>query len=347
MDDKRFHNWQKSLKARRKKRSAKEYIDKIVQGDRYTLSQAITLVESDSSRHKTLADEIVSGCLRTQSKNTIRIGITGTPGVGKSTFIDSFGLYLINQGYKIAVLAVDPTSDRTKGSILGDKTRMEKLSRNDNAYIRPSPAGDSLGGVTRKTKESIILCETCGFDIIIVETVGVGQSETTVHGMVDFFLLLLLANSGDELQGIKRGIMEIADAVAINKADGENKSASELAANRFQSSLDLFPRKYSWRPQVTTCSALRNEGIENIWSIISNHKTLMQENHFFHHKRQQQEKKWLHNLILQKLKDDFYNHKLIERELSTAEENVCNGSALTTTAVKQLMDLYRSASHES
>lgn len=340
MDHKRLSGWQKSVRARRKKRGAQEYIDKIAAGDRYTLSQAITLVESESSRHKDLADEIVSGCLKLQQHDTIRIGITGTPGVGKSTFIDSFGLHLVENGYKIAVLAVDPTSQHTKGSILGDKTRMEKLSRNTNAYIRPSPAGDSLGGVTRKTRESIILCEACKFDVVIVETVGVGQSETAVHGMVDFFLLLLLANSGDELQGIKRGIMEMADAIAINKADGENKRASELAATRFQSSLDLFPQQYKWRPQVTTCSALTNSGIDNIWHIIEKHKKLMRNQNFFYHKRHLQEKKWLHNLIAQKLKDDFYRHPKVRDLLPDVEKDVCSGKSLVTNAVKNLIELY-------
>ncbi|BBM87742.1 methylmalonyl Co-A mutase-associated GTPase MeaB [Candidatus Uabimicrobium amorphum] len=341
MDRKKLSGWQKSVRARRRKRSAHEYIAKIAAGDRYVLSQAITLVESDSPRHKNLADEIVSGCLKIPQHNTMRIGITGTPGVGKSTFIDNFGLHLVDKGYKIAVLAVDPTSQHTKGSILGDKTRMEKLSRSDNAYIRPSPAGDSLGGVTRKTRESIILCEACKFDIIIVETVGVGQSETAVHGMVDFFLLLLLANSGDELQGIKRGIMEMADAIAINKADGENKAASEFAATRFQSSLDLFPQQYKWRPQVTTCSALTNSGIDNIWHIIEEHKELMRRHNFFHHKRHLQEKKWLHNLIVQKLKDDFYQHDKIKDILPDMERKVCDGNLLVTTAAKKLVDLHK------
>lgn len=331
----------RAMQARREKKTATEYVDKIVSGDRFVLSQAITLVESNSLKHKKIADDIVSGCLKIKKKETQRIGITGVPGVGKSTFIDCFGMHLIGEGHKVAVLAVDPTSDRTKGSILGDKTRMEKLSLNDNAYVRPSPAQDSLGGVARKTRESIILCEACGFDVIIVETVGVGQSETAVHSMVDFFLLLLLTNAGDDLQGIKRGIMEMADAATFTKTDGDNIISAGLAATNFQGTLNLFPRMYNWHPKVTTCSALKKEGIEDIWNVIKKHTYLMQQAGFFRTKRKQQEERWLHEIVMQKLKDNFYNCSEVVKELSILEKDVCDGNMLTTMAAEKLIYLYQ------
>src|SRR5512133_2068971 len=251
----------KSVRRRKKKYSADEFVSGILSGDRTILSQAITLVESSLPQHYETAQVIIEKCLPFSSKS-IRIGITGVPGAGKSTFIESFGLHITREGRKLAVLTIDPSSEQTKGSILGDKTRMEQLSVHPNAYIRPSPSAGTLGGVARKTRETIILCEAAGFDTILVETVGVGQSETAVHSMVDIFLLLMLAGAGDELQGIKRGIMEMADIIAITKADGPNIIKAEGARTSFQNSLQLFPKSESgWEPCVLTCSAIENKGI--------------------------------------------------------------------------------------
>ncbi|TAL81533.1 MAG: methylmalonyl Co-A mutase-associated GTPase MeaB, partial [Bacteroidetes bacterium] len=258
----------KSGRKRRKKYTTEEYFEGIISGNRTILSQAITLIESSLPEHYETAQSIIEKCLPHSSKS-IRIGITGVPGAGKSTFIETFGLHIISGGRKLAVLTIDPSSEHTKGSILGDKTRMEQLSTHKDAFIRPSPASGTLGGVARKTRETIILCEAAGFDTILVETVGVGQSETAVHSMVDLFLLLMLAGAGDELQGIKRGIMEMADLIAITKADGSNKPAADKARQSFQNALYLFPAKSSgWKPQVLTCSALQNNGIAELWEII-------------------------------------------------------------------------------
>ncbi|MDP4290279.1 MAG: methylmalonyl Co-A mutase-associated GTPase MeaB, partial [Bacteroidota bacterium] len=261
------------FKAKRKKQlSVDEYVDGILKGNRIILSQAITLVESSLHAHKILAQQIIERCLP-YSGNSFRIGITGVPGVGKSTFIEAFGTYLTSMGHKLAVLAIDPSSSRSRGSILGDKTRMEDLSIDPNAFIRPSPSAGSLGGVARKTRESIILCEAAGFDIIFIETVGVGQSETAVHSMVDFFLLLMLAGAGDELQGIKRGIMEMADAIVINKADGDNLLKAQTAKVEYQNALHLFPTAESgWNPEVETMSARKKEGMDRVWDIIQRYR---------------------------------------------------------------------------
>ena len=251
--------------------SADELVANILKGDKTALSRAITLVESTNPAHATTANAVIEKCI-THSSKSIRIGITGVPGVGKSTFIEQFGKQLTAMGKKVAVLAVDPTSSRTKGSILGDKTRMQELVKDTNAYIRPSPSGDSLGGVARKTRESIVLCEATGYDIILIETVGVGQSETAVHGMVDFFLLLKLAGAGDELQGIKRGIMEMADAVVINKADGDNLQRARKAKTEFTRALHLLqPQENGWTPKVMACSAIENKGLDKVWETINSY----------------------------------------------------------------------------
>jgi len=299
-----------SIKQKRKTQPTPEdVISKILKGDITALSRSITLVESKNTTHLEKANTIIKGCLPHANKS-IRIGITGVPGVGKSTFIETFGTYLTALGKKVAVLAVDPSSSITKGSILGDKTRMEDLVKNERAYIRPSASGDSLGGVARKTRESIILCEAAGFDTIIIETVGVGQSETAVHSMVDFFLLLKLAGAGDELQGIKRGIMEMADAIAINKADGDNLKAAKLAKVEFNRALHLYPEKESgWQPKVSICSALHDEGIAEIWDLIEQYQKLNKENLFFEHKRNEQNKFWLMQTIEDRLKSDFFTNK--------------------------------------
>ncbi len=305
-----------SIKQKRKTQpTAEDLISKILKGDITALSRSITLVESKNTTHLEKANTIIKGCLPHANKS-IRIGITGVPGVGKSTFIETFGTYLTALGKKVAVLAVDPSSSITKGSILGDKTRMEDLVKNERAYIRPSASGDSLGGVARKTRESIILCEAAGFDTIIIETVGVGQSETAVHSMVDFFLLLKLAGAGDELQGIKRGIMEMADAIVINKADGDNVKRAKLAKVEFNRALHLYPEKESgWQPKVSMCSALHDEGIAEIWDLIEQYQKLTKENLFFEHKRNEQNKFWLMQTIEDRLKSDFFTNKKIKEAL--------------------------------
>jgi len=306
----------KSIKQKRKTQpSSEDLITHILKGDITALSRAITLVESKNPDHLDKANAIIMGCLPFANKS-IRIGITGVPGVGKSTFIEAFGTHLTSLGKKIAVLAVDPSSSLTKGSILGDKTRMEDLVKNEHAYIRPSASGDSLGGVARKTRETIILCEAAGFDTIIIETVGVGQSETAVHSMVDFFLLLKLAGAGDELQGIKRGIVEMADAIAINKADGDNIKRAKLAKVEFNRALHLYPTKAShWQPKVSICSAIKNEGISEIWELINNYQELTKNNSFFENKRSEQNKFWLMQTIEDRLKSDFFNSKEIKYQL--------------------------------
>lgn len=304
------------LKAKRKsKRDTQDLINSLLDGNITALSQAITIIESKHTKHQEQAHQIVKACLPHANKS-VRIGITGVPGVGKSTFIEAFGNYLTAQGKKVAVLAVDPSSSLTKGSILGDKTRMESLVKNDKAYIRPSASGESLGGVARKTRETITLCEAAGFDTIIIETVGVGQSETAVHSMVDFFLLLKLAGAGDELQGIKRGIIEMADAIAINKADGDNLKAAKLAKVEFNRALHLYPAKASnWQPKVTLCSGLQNEGIADIWKVIKEYLEITKSNNYFSSKRNEQNKYWLIQTIEEQLKSDFFNHPTIKIEL--------------------------------
>lgn len=305
------------LKNKRKENvTTKTLIDSILNKDISALSRAITLIESKNIKHLEQANGIIKACLP-YANNSIRIGITGVPGVGKSTFIETFGKHVTDQGKRVAVLAIDPSSSLTKGSILGDKTRMEDLVKNENAFIRPSASGNSLGGVARKTRETIILCEAAGFDVILIETVGVGQSETTVHSMVDFFLLLKLAGAGDELQGIKRGIIEMADAIAINKADGENLKNTKLAKVEFNRALHLYPEKSSnWQPKVTLCSALNNEGVDAIWSIILEYIATTKKNGYFNKKRTEQNKFWLMQTIEDQLKSQFFNRTQIKKELA-------------------------------
>lgn len=330
------------LKRKPKKRlSLDEYVNGILEGNRVVLSQSITLVESSLSEHAELARKIIEKCLP-HTGNSIRLGITGIPGVGKSTFIESFGTYLTEkENRKVAVLAVDPTSERSKGSILGDKTRMEKLSLDENAFIRPSPSAGSLGGVARKTRETILLCEAAGFDTIIVETVGVGQSEFAVHSMVDFFLLLMLAGVGDEIQGIKRGIIEMADAIAITKADGSNKKKAESAKKEFQNLLRLFsPTSAGWMPEVVTCSALMNEDIGNIWQIILKHNRTMKDKDYLTQRRRKQAKNWMHETIKRRLEDRFYNDKKITKLLDEIENDVVHGKISSAAAAEKLLDIY-------
>ena len=325
---------------RKKLPSVDSFVTNILKGNISFLSRAITLIESTNSDHKKKANEILERCLP-YANNSIRIGITGIPGVGKSTFIESFGTHLTNLGKKVAVLAVDPSSSIHKGSILGDKTRMDKLVTNTNAYIRPSPSGTSLGGVAQKTRESIILCEAAGFDTIIIETVGVGQSETVVHSMVDFFLLLKLFGAGDELQGIKRGIIEMADAIVINKADGDNIKNAKIAKIAFAKALHLYPPKENgWQPEVLTASALNNLGIENIQKMIWKYIAHSKEQNFFNKKRNLQNKHWLFATIEQQLKTQFYEKAAIKKALTKEINNLENGKSTPFNAAKRLLDLY-------
>ena len=331
---------QKFRLKKKKKLSPEKYVSGILAQDRMILSQAITLIESSLPADQELSREIIEQCLPHSGKS-IRVGITGVPGVGKSTFIETLGSRITVEGHKLAVLAIDPSSERSKGSILGDKTRMETLSANENAYIRPSPSAGSLGGVARKTRESIILCEAAGYDVIFVETVGVGQSETAVHSMVDFFLLLMLAGAGDELQGIKRGIMEMADAIAITKADKPNIEKARLACREYQNALHLFPPSPSgWTPKVLTCSAVEKQGISEIWDSINEYAAFVKENGFFDKKRQEQAKFWMYETINAELKKDFYEMPAIKEKLKLFEDNVLNKKMTSFFAAKTLLNEY-------
>ncbi|MBP6588354.1 MAG: methylmalonyl Co-A mutase-associated GTPase MeaB [Flavobacterium sp.] len=331
---------QKVQKFRQKQPSAKELIEGILSGNISALSRAITLIESTNANHLAKAKEVIAACLP-QANQSIRIGITGVPGVGKSTFIESFGKHLTSLGKKVAVLAVDPSSTISHGSILGDKTRMEELAKDSNAYIRPSASGETLGGVARKTRESITLCEAAGFDTILIETVGVGQSETAVHGMVDFFLLLNISGAGDELQGIKRGIMEMADAIIINKADGDNIKKANLTRAAFNRALHLFPPKKSgWIPTTATCSALTNEGIPEIWKTIKHYIEITKANHFFIENRADQNQYWLLETINEQLKTNFYHHPEIQKILDATKKAVQNGELSPFAAAKFVLEKY-------
>ncbi len=331
---------QNILQFRRKQPTAEELITAICKGDKIALSRAITLIESTNEAHLDKANQVIQGCLP-YANQSVRIGITGVPGVGKSTFIEAFGKYLTSLGKKVAVLAVDPSSSISHGSILGDKTRMEELVKDENAFIRPSASGDSLGGVARKTRESIILCEASGFDTIIIETVGVGQSETAVHSMVDFFLLLKIAGAGDELQGIKRGIMEMADTIVINKADGDNKAKAKLAKTEFNRALHLFPAKKSgWIPKVTTCSAIEKEGIDNVWQLITDYLKITKSNTYFERKRQEQNQFWMLETINEQLKNRFYHHSEIITLLEANKKAVQNNEISPFAAAQLLLQKY-------
>jgi len=325
---------------RRRQLSADDYVEGILNDNRTLLGQAITLIESNLPKHNELAQEIIARCLP-YAGNSVRIGITGVPGVGKSTFIESLGSQLTDNGKKLAVLAVDPSSERTKGSILGDKTRMETLSGNPLAFIRPSPSAGSLGGVARKTRETIVLCEAAGYDTIFIETVGVGQSEVAVHSMVDMFLLLMLAGAGDELQGIKRGIMEMADLIAITKADGTNKEKAEGARVQYQNALHLFPASESnWTPKVTTCSSLTDTGIAEVWHQVNEYIGFVKGNGYFDTRRNQQAKYWMYETINEKLKTHFYQEHSIKSQLNGIEDRVLKGEVSSFQAAQTLLDEY-------
>lgn len=328
-------------KPRKRQLSVAEFVEGIVKGDVTILSQAVTLVESVKVEHQAVAQEVIEKCLP-YSGNSIRVGISGVPGAGKSTSIDVFGLHVLEKyAGKLAVLAIDPSSERSKGSILGDKTRMEQLSVHPASFIRPSPSAGSLGGVARKTRETIILCEAAGFDKIFVETVGVGQSETAVHSMVDFFLLIQLAGTGDELQGIKRGIMEMADGIVINKADGNNIEKAKLAQAHFRNALHLFPPAPSgWTPQVLTYSGYYEIGIDEVWKMIDDYTAFVKQNGYFDRKRREQSKYWLTETIDEQLRTHFYQNPDIARLLAEKERMVLDAEESPFTAAQEILDNY-------
>lgn len=328
----------------RKKRvlTPEEYLEGILHGDMTILSQAVTLVESNLPSDQLIAQKVIELCLPHSGK-AIRLGITGVPGAGKSTFIEALGTEICNQGRHLAVLAIDPSSERSKGSILGDKTRMLELSTAKNAFIRPSPSAGSLGGVARKTRETIVLCEAAGFDTIFVETVGVGQSETAAHSMVDFFLLLQVTGTGDELQGIKRGIMEMADGIAINKCDGNNIERAQSARVSFKNALALFPPTESgWKPYAETCSAIEGTGIKNIWKMVTDYISYTRQNGYFDEKRTQQAKYWMFETINASLLDAFYRNPEMEDEIKNAENKVLGNIESSFIAANKLLEFYRS-----
>lgn len=322
---------------RKRRLSVEEYVNGVLSGDKIILSKTITLVESTLESDHLIAEQVIERILP-HTGGSVRIGITGVPGVGKSTFIESFGKLVTSLNLKLAVLAIDPSSQRSKGSILGDKTRMSNLAIDPMAYIRPSSSGSSLGGVGTKTRETMLLCEAAGFEVIFIETVGVGQSETTVKGMVDFFLLLMLAGAGDELQGIKKGIMEMADAIAITKADGDNKTKCERAQREYKNALHLFPPSESgWYPTVLTCSAVENDGLNAVWDEIEKYSAEMKEKGFFYANRQFQNVEWMHDIILYSLKNKFYSNQIIAKSINSLEKEIKNKKIPAMSAARKLL----------
>jgi LAO/AO transport system kinase len=315
------------------------YIDGVTARNRRILSKAITLVESALPEHQKLARTVVDRLLP-YSGRSVRVGITGVPGVGKSTFIESLGIMLVEKGHRVAVLAVDPSSTRSGGSVMADKTRMERLSIEDAAFIRPSPSSGTLGGVARKTRETMMICEAAGFDVLIIETVGVGQSETTVKSMVDFFLVLMLAGAGDEIQGIKKGVLELADAVAINKADEDNVAKAESARQEYESALRLLkPNSPTWVPPVKTCSALTLAGIEEIWDTILLHRKRHETTGELQENRRKQAVDWMWALVVDGLRERFYRHPVVETRLDELKRAVESGEIVPTVAAAELLDV--------
>ncbi len=318
--------------------SADWLLDELAKGNRAALSRSLTLVESKSQKHRKVAEELIQKALPL-SGNSIRIGITGVPGVGKSTFIEAFGTYLTSIGKKVAVLAIDPSSTKNRGSILGDKTRMNELSQNEMAFIRPSPSAGSLGGVARKTRESILLCESAGYDVIVVETVGVGQSETAVKSMVDFFMLLMLAGAGDELQGIKRGIMEMADLLIINKADGDNTRNAKRASGEYKRALHLFPANDNeWIPRVSVASAIEKTGMNDAWEVITEFENQQKTRGYFKTTRQDQALKWFEESIGELLLEKFNSNPEAQENLEQLKEKVRSEKLEPFNAANQAVD---------
>lgn len=321
-------------------RGVEDYVSGVLGGDRAVLARTITLLESRNPGHRKIASEVLARLLP-HSGSAMRVGITGVPGAGKSTFIDQLGINLTAQGHRVAVLAVDPTSSRSGGSILGDKTRMARLAVDQNAFVRPSPAGSTLGGVTRATRETILVCEAAGFDVVLVETVGVGQSETVVAGMVDFFLVLMLSGGGDSLQGIKKGVIEMADMIAVNKADGANRERAALAAADLRSALHLLkPASPTWSPPVLTCSGLENEGMSELWEQIELHRSKMSATRELEQRRSEQQVRWMHSMIDDRLRDDLTNHPEMAEVLVDLERQVRDGSITASSAVDRMWDRF-------
>jgi len=313
------------------------YIQGVLDANRLMLSRTITLIESALPEHQELAGRIIEQLLP-HTGNAVRLGITGVPGAGKSTFIESFGTMLTGLGHRVAVLAIDPSSARSGGSVLGDKTRMLELSVNSNAFIRPSPSGGTLGGVARKTRETMLACEAAGFDVIIIETVGVGQSETAVASMVDFFLVLMIAGAGDELQGIKKGILEVADSIVINKADGDNVSRAERARREYETALHILtPASSNWSPQVMTCSSVDRTGLTEIWETVNNHRAALTASGELDAKRRKQALDWMHFLLEEGLKSWFYHHPDIESHLPELIRDIQDQKLSPTAAAGQLL----------
>jgi LAO/AO transport system kinase len=330
---------------KRAKLGIEQYAEGVLAGNRAVIGRAITLVESNVPEHMKQAQELLLRLMPSTGRS-IRMGVTGVPGVGKSLFIEAFGCYLLGQGKKVAVLAVDPSSSITGGSILGDKTRMEALGRDPRCFIRPSPSGGTLGGVARKSRETLLVCEAAGFDVIIIETVGVGQSEITVRSMVDFFLLLMLAGAGDELQGIKRGVMEIADALVITKADGDNRRKAEAARSEFERAIHyLRPATKGWFPPVGTCSSVTGDGIEAIWTMIRDFERKTRESGIFDERRRHQILAWVHSMVDEYLRTCFEEHPAVREHLPRIEERVAAGELPPTTAVQRLLDLFEGRKH--
>lgn len=310
----------------------------ITNGSMNELAKAITYIESNSPVHYSYGQELLQSLLK-RTGRAIRIGITGVPGAGKSTFIESFGLMLCEQGHRVAVLAIDPSSSISGGSILGDKTRMEQLSRHPNAFIRPSPSGGTLGGVHRKTRETMLLCEAAGYDVILIETVGVGQSEFIVRGMVDFFMLIALTGAGDDLQGMKKGIMELADAVVVNKADGENKLPAEKTKKDYDQFLHMLkPSTKGWQSKAFTCSALKNDGIDDIWNVIKTFQSLTEESGVMAERRRSQAKDWVHTLISEQMNHYFYRHPYVKKHLADWENKAMDGAVTSAQAAEKLFE---------
>ena len=341
MDKQQLHNdWLNKRKKRKADLTVEHLLAGIQMQDITLLSSAITMIESTLDTDRVKSEELIKKCLPFTGKS-IRIGITGVPGVGKSTFIESFGQLLVNEGKKVAILAIDPSSSTSGGSILGDKTRMEQLSQLKNVFIRPSAAGETLGGVARKTRESIFLCEAAGFDVILIETVGVGQSETLVHSMVDFFLLLMLSGAGDELQGIKRGIMEMADALVITKADGDNIKKANLARREYQNAMHLFPPKKSkWQPKALTCSSYSNTNMDLIWEAIVAYENHTKVNGYFNVNRKEQDKFWLRETLNESILRGFYDNEQLKDRLKKFDIDVVEGKESSFSAAEKLYTFY-------